>query len=310
MAIVTEALVGTKSLYIPRRGLLVELPQSCAQDIKFSSETGNAVLDPMTREQLKNIMNCPILRARYPHVEDGEKFMNSISPQWRDGLLKEAKTMGAAIKTAFWTIGKKSFATILYGSVAKNLVKSLIHPDPSNVDIVVIGDFDTQEKLEIMDLIRPTRQEITTNIKAKEMCRCESVMCYCYADLAERYLRQATTSLRDSDGKIVSYSSELIERMGIILHPTDSLRGNGYGLAREYVASCARPLYDPENIWGEIENEAILYSLLSPSVRKKIRKGKPTPALDNIVSSLQGVPRFEEDRGAVDRLVNALQKYP
>lgn len=292
----SEALEQTKSLYLPERGVVVELPASCYQGINICPESGQVTLDPLIRAQLKAISSEAILQNHYPALEYGENFMGQISPQWRDRLLEQANVVTRSIVKACQSIGKERFAVLLFGSVAKNLVKFPAHSDPSNIDIAVIGDFIPTEKKDLFDLIRPVRQEVTDSIKRAQFCKCETIHCRC------RIVDQG--SAPDASRKDLLVDS----RVGVFIQTPEVLRKDGYGGAREYVASCAKALYDPEGVWGEIEHEVIAFMQLPVGLKRRVKAHTIVgPELEQIFGSWdRQSPCFQADKGMVERVIISL----
>lgn len=303
-----------RNLYLPNRGVIVELPPTCSKDITVCPQTGDVTVGPMEKIRLRMILDDAILEGRYPARHQGEEFMDEISPQWRDRLLEEAGTVAEEIKRACWSVGKEEFAVILFGSVAKNLVKNRIHDDPSNIDLAVIGDFTYAEKLELLDIIRPARQQMTAKIRAAEFCRCQGIRCYCQQETVRNYSQDANAIFRDGYGDLsenVSTGSLLIERVCIIVQTPETICSSGYGVVRAYISSAARAVYDPANLWERLENEALAYMHLTPAVRRKIRRGRLAgESLESIYGSWNGSKRFQADRDVLNRMITSLQQNP
>lgn len=298
-----------RSLYLAERGVMVELPPNCNPGIDINPETGQIKIDPLTRTHLLAITKDPILKGRYPTAEHGEEYMNGVSAQWRDRLLEYAGYVTDNIKGICRSIGKERFAVVLYGSLARNLAKYRTDSDPSNLDLVIIGNFTTQERRGILDGIRGTRQQITTEIKAAKLCRCTSVRCQCYQETANYYWSYVTAYLRNEYGEMTSFHSGLIERAGVVIQSPETIRSQGYGEARKYLSSCGRALYDPVNIWRELENEALVYLNLPPLMKTRVREGKPVDKfLESFTLSLRNSARFQNDSRAIDRVIQSLRQ--
>lgn len=312
MAIATveaPAALQNRNLYLSDREVMVELPPSCSTGITINPETGKVSIDPFVRTHLKAIMDDPILKGRYPTALDGEEYMNGVSGQWRDRLLEYTESVTEEIKRGCWSAGRNRFAVVLYGSLASNLAKHRTHEDPSNMDLVVIGEFSNWEKNQVLDRIRYVRQQTTTEIKAAELCRCGSIRCQCYNELVHRYWYYATADLRNRYGEMNGSHSGLVERAGVVIQTLETVRSNGYCEARKYLSSCARALYDPENLWGEIENEALMYLYLPPLTKRRFREGKPVDRiLSNITATFADSPRFQQDPQVIDRVIHTLRQ--
>lgn len=304
------AIQKSRSLYLADRGIMVELPPNCTTGITINPETCRVSIDPFVKTHLQAIMDDPILRGRYPTALDGEEYMNGVSGQWRDRLLEYAESVTDEIKRGCWSVRRNRFAVVLYGSLARNLTKHRTHEDPSNMDLVVIGEFSNWEKNQVLDRIRGLRQKTTTEIKAAELCECKTIRCQCYNEVTSRYLYYATRDLRNGYGEIIGFHSDLIERAGVVIQTPETIKSNGYGEARKYLSSCARALYDPENLWGEIENEALVYLHLPPLMKRRIREGKPVDRFLNTITSLESSSRFQQDPGVIDRVIRSLRQNP
>lgn len=297
-----------KSLYIPERGVLVELPPSCSEGISICPETGRASIDPLVRTQLRTIQNDPIIRGRYPSTQEGEQFMDEVSPQWRDRLLEHTEFLSEEIKQACFSIGSQRFAIILYGSLARNLTKDRTSEDPSNIDIAVVGEFSPKQKESILDSIRVARQQVTTEIKVAELCKCQGVKCKCSEQMTDYYWVNSTAPIRNGYGEITRLHSGFFERAGVVIQTPETARSNGYSDARRYISSSAKSLYDPEGVWQEIENEALVYFDMPPLVKRKIRHGKPIDYFINkYIDSLNTSDRYQKDTGVIDRVIQTIR---
>ncbi|MCL5970090.1 MAG: hypothetical protein M1450_01135, partial [Patescibacteria group bacterium] len=74
---------------------------------------------------------CGILAKRYPKPEQGRKFMESVDYERRKELLEKAVHLSESIVASWKEINPdKPIAIILFGSVAKGLVKQTQNPDP------------------------------------------------------------------------------------------------------------------------------------------------------------------------------------
>ncbi len=293
----------SRSLYLPERGVLVELPSTCAQGVAVCPKTGNVTVDPMDRAHLKAIMDDAILAKRYPSTEHGEKFMDRVSPQWRNRLLEKAGVVTEAIIKACFLVDKKQVVILLYGSLAKNLAKKRTDEDPSNIDIAVIGGFDWSEKMQVLGLIRPVRELVTAQVKNCEQCRDGTSGCPCQSWPSYKYQSQNEINIPNENLPI--------DRVNVIIQTPEIVRQQGYGVARNYVASCAKVLYDPEDLWKKIENETIAYVQLSPSIRRGIRTGRNVQVvLEDTYSSWRDSTRFQADSGVIDRVENSLRQNP
>ncbi|EKD91496.1 MAG: hypothetical protein ACD_30C00003G0007 [uncultured bacterium] len=227
------------SIYLHERGVLVDLPPQLAQNIFSDPDQGEFYMGEVEKQRLKAILKDPILKKRYPDYSDGDRYMDGVSPQWRDRLMGWSHEMTEAIKDACLDIGIDRFGVILHGSVAKNLAKQRTDADPSNIDLAVIGDISVDEGEEIKNIIRGARERITTRIRVAESCRCVGLRCVCASEVS------------------LSKPSNPIERVGVLVQDIETLRKNDYYQARMFMSSCARVMYDPFDLWKALELEAV-----------------------------------------------------
>lgn len=232
---------------LPRLGLRVIAPrhvQAVMERAKRNKESGQRFspeekqsLWPITEKARLNIMaNCAILRRRYPTRVAGEEFMQNVDYERREELLQAARHLTEGIVGAWKQIDpKEDIAVLLFGSVAKGLVKREDHPDPSNVDLAVIGNIRPDQRVLLLDAIRPERERIREEILARVP---------------------------------VLHSKERNPgNAGVMVQHTDKLRNGEYYGARNYIASGAFALYDPTNIWGQMEQEALAFTVAKATER-------------------------------------------
>lgn len=146
-----------QTLWLGDRGLVVMLPPKATEKVAHGVNNGGIPKEELQR--LKIMASDTILKNRYPTAEEGSKYMDEVDIAWRERLFGIAQQTSAHIVTHAQDMGKKDFAVVLFGSVAKGLTKSPNHPDPSNIDMAVIGDFTAEERDELFDRIRPYRKE-------------------------------------------------------------------------------------------------------------------------------------------------------
>lgn len=139
------------------RGLILTLPPEATKKIAHGVNNGGIPKDELQR--LKIIGRDTILKNRYPTSVEGSEYMESVDMEWREHLFSVAQETADHIKEQAEKMGKEKIAIVLFGSVAKGLTKSPDHSDPSNIDMVVIGDFLDEEKEELFDKVRPIRNE-------------------------------------------------------------------------------------------------------------------------------------------------------
>lgn len=189
------------------------------------------------KTRLQQVINCGILAKRYPNSQEGARFMNEIDYKWRDMLEIMAQELTNEIVFKWHKINAtKDIAVVLFGSVAKGLVKRPDHPDPSNIDLSVIGNINIYERERLFDAIRPRRKEIQRRITAN----CSAI----------------------ETGKPNPGNA------GVSIQNIEKLKKDCYEPARRYVASNAYALYDPSGIWKEIETEALKWALVKPPKKR------------------------------------------
>lgn len=211
---------------LPRRGVRVIPPRQTADNMKLARE-GFSIAPWSEREKarLALIKKDPIMAKRYPDPNSGQALMAEVCYERREELLLLAKDLTGVIVSEWGKISpSKDIAVVLFGSVARGLVRSREHPDPSNIDMSVIGNFPEEERLRLLDAIRPTRQEIRSKII--ETC-------------------------------VGQESSGIGANAGVYVQNVDKLINNKFACAKEYISSNAFSLYDPSGIWETVEELAL-----------------------------------------------------
>lgn len=214
---------------VPKRGLRIIAPPETAH--KMSQAKRGEVVAPFSLEEkvrLKELINAKVLAKRYPTKECGQAFMEDVDYEWREQLLKLSKVVAFGLVCAWGEISKKPIAVVLYGSIARGLVKRPDHPDPSNIDIAAIADFTDNEKEQLFDKIRPVREAMARYVKSK----CPEIT-------------------HNSNGGNV----------GVHLNTIRSLEVANYSSTINLLQAAATPLYDPNDIWKRLEGEAIFRSM-------------------------------------------------
>lgn len=189
-------------------------------------------------ERLFQITHDGTLHKRYPDADAGIHFMEDVCYERRDTLLCLAVEASSLIVKEWEEINpNKPIAVILFGSVAKGLVKNTSNPDPSNIDLAVIGDITNVEKERLFDQIRDYRMSIQEEITSE--CR-------------------KINSKERNPGNL-----------GVSIQCIESLkRGDNAGM-RQYIGSGSFPLHDPDNIWSTLEAET-----LQELYEKRMKKNK------------------------------------
>lgn len=224
MAIETENTIQIEQMYLHPTGVVVALTPELSAQIAKATLNGNQ-FTPDMQMSLRILDEDPILRGRYPAIQDGAAYMKDVCFGWRKRLMSVAGQVSNCIVDEVMGMGKTrttqtndgdyelaDVAILLYGSVAKGLTRYNGHTDPSNIDLTVIGKFSSVERDELFDRIRPCR------------------------DL---------------------WSSEIGSNVGVHIQTPERLTNGNYWGALNYEASMTRALYDPFDIWKTIRREAL-----------------------------------------------------
>ncbi len=226
---------------IPQRGLKVIPPAETQANMRVAREGGIVHWSQEEKARLYLLTHCKILEKRHPKPVDGKAYMESVDMGRREYLLSLANELSGTIANEWHRINPGSeVAVILYGSVAKGLTRGTNHPDPSNIDLSVVGNISDDEKTQLFNRIRPKRAETQKRI-------------------LEGY------------GNIES-SEQNPGNAGVIIQDIDKLRRECYGVARTYIAGGAIALYDPAGIWKAVEKEALQYQLEKNNQSKTKKK--------------------------------------
>ncbi len=244
----------TNLITIPKRGLRVIAPEHTQrvmelarkhkkEGTRFTEEEKEELWPETEKARLYLMKQCGILAKRYPKPQDGEKFMESVDYQRREELLEKAKHLSTDIVSAWQQINpEKPIAVILFGSVAKGLVKHTDNSDPSNIDIAVIGDITSEEREKLMDEIRPHRKSVQEWILERVP----------FINSSERNPGNA----------------------GVMVQNTKKLTKDGFEPTKNYITSGAIVLHDPEGIWKNLENQALnsTYEKMNRNNRRNLPK--------------------------------------
>jgi hypothetical protein len=213
---------------LPKRGIRVIPPAETRQNMERARAGETVLWSDEEKARLLMMRDCNILAKRYPTKPEGETFMQEVNYEWRDELQAMAGEVTEDIVENWKQVAPhKDIAVLLFGSVAKGLVKQPHSTDPSNIDMAVIGNITDAERTELFDLIRPKRKTIQQRI----LSRCP-------------YL--------DYEGNGANPGN-----VGVMIQDVSKLEKDGFEPARRYVASGAFALHDPAGIWTRIESRAI-----------------------------------------------------
>lgn len=239
---------------IPKRGLRVIAPEHTQQVMelarkhkkegtRFTDEEKATLWPENEKARLYLMKQCGILAKRYPKPEQGRRFMENVDYERRKELLEKAVHLSESIVSSWKEINPdKPIAIILFGSVAKGLVKQTQNPDPSNIDLAVMGDINPEERERLMENIRPHRKTVQEWILQKVP----------FINSPERNPGNA----------------------GVIVQNSEKVKKDNLEPAKNYITSGAIALYDPEGIWKELETQAlnITYERMSRKNKRKLPK--------------------------------------
>lgn len=213
------------------------------------------ITDDLEATRRRIIYNDGTLKERYPTPEDGQEFMQHVCYKRRADLLTLAEEYTPEfIENWAKIFHDKPVAVILFGSVAKGLVKHCNEKDPSNIDISILSDnVSGQEREQYLDLIHPLRDEIHAELM-KGLAICSDKI-----DSPEKNPGNAGVHVQD------------IQRLSHDFY---------CGMKTMLLGSCAFPLADPSGLWQRFETAA-LKDLCKKSPKpdktvltKKLRSGK------------------------------------
>lgn len=239
---------------IPKRGLRVIAPEHTQQVMelarkhkkegtRFTDEEKATLWPENEKARLYLMKQCGTLARRYPKSEQGKKFMESVDYQRRRELLEKAGHLSESIVLSWSEINPdKPIAVILFGSVAKGLVKHTQNPDPSNIDLAVIGEISAEERERLMDSIRPHRKTV------------------------QEWILQRVPFINSSERNPGN--------AGVIIQNSEKLTKDNFEPAKNYITSGAIALHDPEGIWKELETQALnnTYERMSRKNKRKLPK--------------------------------------
>lgn len=219
-------------VWLHERGLVVALPPESSRRITMDTVRGRC-LSPLESTRLRILNSDPIVTLRCPSEDYGVRYMGKVDPVSREtiyyplaeklsnGIVNAVKSMG---KVSAHNPNEAEVAVLLFGSVAKCLSRNVADKDPSNLDIVVIGEFDDEEKHELFTRVSKVR-----------------------ADVRKELLSYNPSSRITPD----------MANAGVHIQRSEQFRKGDYGWAIQMIGSSARALYDPLGIWKTIEDEAL-----------------------------------------------------
>jgi predicted nucleotidyltransferase len=212
---------------LPKRGLRIVPPPETAANMQ-RVRSGERI-EPWTdreKARLSLIRRDTIMKKRFPDSSHGNALMNEVCYSRREELLEMARDLSDEVVARWRDLHPdKNIAVVLFGSVARGLVRNRHNQDPSNIDIAVLGNFSDEERTEMLDAIRPARLETRDRI----LKTCEGI-----------------ESFPDGSGNA-----------GVFVQDVSKVINNKFAGAKEYIASSAMALYDPSGIWEMIETAAL-----------------------------------------------------
>ncbi|MDP2637616.1 MAG: nucleotidyltransferase domain-containing protein [Candidatus Levybacteria bacterium] len=225
---------------LPKRGIRIIPPQETQANMKLANEGQKVTWSWEEKTRLKQLINCSILEKRYPTREDGARFMrDEVDYDRREELLCMAHELTNHIISSWKRINPNTeIAVILFGSVAKGLVKKADHPDPSNIDLAVIGDISDEERTELYDRIRPKRKDVQRRIIANNP--------HISPEIKQKAIENQYVDRNENFGNA-----------GVFIQTPEKVKKNNYSVGITYIKSNAQTLYDPSGIWQEIEKETL-----------------------------------------------------
>lgn len=215
---------GQQTYHIFERGITLFLAPQAMRNINQTLETGSI---PETEGvRLSRINSCKILKERHPTPEDGMAYMSHVDYKRRNELLQIARNLTTCIVKEWRRIEPgKPISVVLFGSIAKGLVKSGDHQDPSNIDLAVIGDFTDKESELLKDAIRPRRKEAQKII-----------------------LRSCPLVISDEKNP---------GNAGVHIQSIRSLYAGDFSGALNHINAGAFAIHDPSGVWDRVEKEAL-----------------------------------------------------
>ncbi len=215
-------------------------------------------------QRLSQIHNDGVLKNRYPTQQSGEAFMQTVDMNRRQTMLTMAGEAAEKIISEWRDINPdKEITVVLFGSVAKGLVKNCEQSDPSNIDMAVVGDITDDEKEALYDAIRPYRKEVQDQLLAS----CGNV------------------EVGDSNPA----------NLGVSIQHISKLTNGHYSGMVNHLKAAAFPLYDPEGMWHELEGNA-LEKLAIEKKEKESKKKKRT-----LYTNQRGQKVFSPDRESIEK---------
>ncbi len=241
---------------LPRRGLRIIPPRETMENMVLA-RSGNHVNPWSERERarLALIKRDTIMRKRFPDPSHGQDLMREVSYSRREELLSMAQELSDKVVAEWRELHPdRAIAVILFGSVAKGLVRNRQHQDPSNIDIAVLGNFSNEERTELLDAIRPARQEIRS-----------------------RVLETCPEDVPEGAGNA-----------GVFVQDIDKVINNKFAGAKEYISANAVALYDPAGIWGAIESAALDHeaSIIAEKASKAAQRARQKGRENLVFSSV------------------------
>lgn len=211
---------------LPKPGVQVLAPRETQENMALARQGKRVVWSDGEKARLRLMKSDGVLAKRYPSRDEGRKFVETeVDYEWREQLLRMAYELSDTIVASWKEIYPgKDVAVVLFGSVAKGLVKGPGHLDPSNIDVTVIGEFNESERSALFDAIRSKRNELEDGMKAH------------YPNMSP-----------DSRGG----------NAGVHIQDRKKLENDRHSQTKCLIRSGATALHDPKGIWKELEEKAL-----------------------------------------------------
>jgi len=250
--------LAQQQYWVHTRGIQILLAPHATSMASDTVALGGEI-PPYESARFRIITNDHILKTRFPNPDDGVKLMGQVDTERREELLRYAYEITPRIVEEWGKINpNEPIAVVVYGSVAKGLVKPKDHNDPSDLDMSVIGTITEKERRELLEASIPHRERIQQQmgITPQEGIKYPTLSCF---------------KVRD----------------------TKILLSDNYSLAKKLIASSTFATYDPSGILQEIESE-VLEAEWNEQYRKTrsfYKKSALTRSFDNMEKEISRAKR-------------------
>lgn len=244
--------------WVHTRGVQILLAPHATSMISEAVAPGNQI-PPTESARLRIITNDHILRTRFPNPNDGVQLMTQVDMERREELLGYAYEITPKIVEEWEKINpNEPIAVVVYGSVAKGLVKPKDHDEPSDLDMSVIGNITEKERRKLLEASIPHRERIQQQmgITPQEGIKYPTLSCF---------------KIRD----------------------TRILLSDNYSLAKKLIASSTFATHDPSGILQKIESEVLAaeWSEQDRKTRTFYKKSSLTRSFDDMEKEISRAKR-------------------